>query len=129
MWREEPHPGNEDPFFRAMDARRMWWARSAGIMISAARRSLPLRLPVEAGSGRRRISLVSCVKVEKTGLKYTYYVAISDAVVTVLLFLKGWLSGNNVNKALLKYLTPIRPDRTYQRKVRSKRVIAFNIRS
>lgn len=73
--------------------------------------------------------VVSCVKVEKTGLKYTYSVAISDAVVTVRLFLKGWLSGNNVNKALLKYLTPIRPDRTYQRKVRSKRVIAFNNRS
>ena len=72
---------------------------------------------------------VSFVKVEKEGLKYTYSVAISDAVVTIRLFLKGWLSGTNVTKDLLKYLTPIRPGRTYQRKVRSKRVISFNNRS
>lgn len=72
--------------------------------------------------------LVSCAHVKKHGHKYKYKVAISDAVVTMRLFLAGKLSAKKVINDLLRYLTPIRPGRSFQRKVRSKRVIPFNYR-
>lgn len=65
--------------------------------------------------------IISCVKVSQTGRKYMQKVSVSDAVVTCRDFLIQRIKNAEIRELLLKYLTDIRPDRKYPRKVHSKR--------
>ena len=65
--------------------------------------------------------IISCVKVSQTGRKYMQKVSVSDAVVTCRDFLIQRIKNAEIRELLLRYLTDIRPDRKYPRKVRSKR--------
>ena len=65
--------------------------------------------------------LISCVKVVQSEQHYRRKVSVSDAVVTCRDFLIQRIKNAEIRELLLKYLTDIRPDRKYPRKVRSKR--------
>lgn len=70
------------------------------------------------------------VVVEDTGTKYQYQVNISMAIPICVEFL--FRSGNdppmNVEKLIGKYISPIRPGRSYPRYVKARRHIGFNYR-
>ena len=51
---------------------------------------------------------------------YPRKVSVSDAVLTCRDFLLGRISSSRAEKLLLQYLTEIRPDRSFQRKIRSQ---------
>ena len=65
--------------------------------------------------------LISCVKVVQSEQHYRRKVSVSDAVVTCRYFLIQRIKNAEIKELLLKYLTDIRPGRTFPRKVRSRR--------
>ena len=69
--------------------------------------------------------LVHCVKVEKKNTKYEYKVSVSDAIDTSRTFLIERLKNGTIKENLLKYLTPIKPGRSFERKIRSKRFVSM----
>ena len=65
--------------------------------------------------------MISCVEVVQSDTKYERKVSVSDAVVTCRYFLIHRFKNSEIREQLLRYLTDIRPGRSYPRKVRSKR--------
>ena len=68
--------------------------------------------------------LISCVELTKKDLKYEYKVAFKDAIIIGRDFLLGRIKPKDVIPLLKSYITPIRPDRAYPRKMRSQRLCA-----
>ena len=65
--------------------------------------------------------LIRCVSPSKTHTKFERKISVSDAIVTCRDFLTKHYTNNEVEALLLKYLTDIRPNRSFPRKKRSKR--------
>ena len=73
--------------------------------------------------------LISCVKVPEKDTKYKYKVDKTQAFITSRQFFAEELTDVEAERALLRYLTPIRPDRSYPRKVRSQSLTPLNNRN
>ena len=73
--------------------------------------------------------LAGSVTVKKEGTKYEYKVNITQAFVTCRFLLRGDLAPDDVYHELCRYVTPIRPDRHYERKMRSQRLPPLNNRN
>ena len=73
--------------------------------------------------------LVHSVKLPQKDLKYARKVSVSDAVVTCRYFLIHRLTNEYIKELLLKYLTDIRPGRSFPRKTRSKRFVPLTNRT
>ena len=61
--------------------------------------------------------------------KNKYKISVSDAVVTCRDFLIQRIKNEEIKEQFCRYLTDIRPERTYPRKNRSKRYVSFNNRA
>ena len=72
--------------------------------------------------------LISCVSPPKQMTKYRRKFSISDAVVTCRDFLIHRFKNEEIEELLLRYLTDIRPGRSFPRKTRSKRFIPLSNR-
>lgn len=73
--------------------------------------------------------LISCVEIQKKDTKYEYVINITQAFVTSRLFFRGESTAKEVEEALLRYLTPKRPGRSYSRKMRSQSLMPLNNRN
>ena len=69
------------------------------------------------------MQLAHTVKPSCDSRKYTCKVSVSDAVVTCRDFLLHRIKNEEIEAQLLKYLTEIRPGRSFPRKTRSKRFV------
>ena len=73
--------------------------------------------------------LISCVELTTNkDLKYEYKVAYMNAITIGRDFLLGRIKTKDVIPLLKSYITPIRPNRTYPRKMRSQRLCALQHR-
>ena len=75
------------------------------------------------------ILLVHSVTAPKKDCKYQYKISVSDAIVTCREFLIKKITNAEIQKELLRYLTPVRPGRSFPRKVRSKRFVPLTNRA
>lgn len=57
--------------------------------------------------------------------KYEWKVNFSTAVTNIRKWLRGYISSEELEKRIKKYLAPVRPDRKYKRDMRPKSVIPF----
>ena len=73
--------------------------------------------------------IMHCVDQPKKEAKYKYKISVSDAVVTCRDFMIHRIKNAEIEELLSRYLTDIRPGRTFPRKCRSKRYISFNNRT
>ena len=73
--------------------------------------------------------LTSCVSVPSKDTKYEYKIDRTQAFITTRLFFSEELTETETENALLRYRTPIRPDRRYTRKVRSQSLKPLNNRN
>lgn len=73
--------------------------------------------------------IVSCVEVPNKGTKYTYKLSFSSAIVICRHFLLRHQYYENVEERLLKHKTPVRPDRSYPRNMRSQRLKSLQNRT
>ena len=69
--------------------------------------------------------LVHSVSPPKRCTKHKYKISVSDAVITCRNFILNKIKHSEVKPLLLKYLTCVRPSRTFIRKNRSKRFVSF----
>ena len=72
--------------------------------------------------------LIHSVTLSQRGRKYKFKISVSDAVITLRDFMIHRIKNETIEKLLRKYVTDIRPDRTYPRKKRSKRFVSLNHR-
>ena len=73
--------------------------------------------------------MANCVNVRQTSKKYTLKVSVSDAIDICRNYLVSHLKNKTVKELLLRYRTEIRPDRSFQRKVRAKRFVPLTNRA
>ena len=74
--------------------------------------------------------LASCVTVEKKkNRKYEYKVNMTQAFMSCRMCFSGELPPALVEKELLRYLTPVRPGRSFAREMRSQRLMPLNNRN
>ena len=64
--------------------------------------------------------IVSCVDIPSNNTKYVYQVSFSDAVYKCRLFLLTKMNNSTILNLLLRDLTPIRPNRSFQRDIQSQ---------
>ena len=67
--------------------------------------------------------LAHCVTIPQENTKYNRKIAVSDAVVTCRDFLIHRFRNEDILQLLVRYLTDIRPGRSFERKTRSKRFV------
>lgn len=67
--------------------------------------------------------LVHSVSLPKRSTKHKYKISVSDAVITCRNYILNKIKSTEVKPLLLKYLTCVRPGRTFIRKKRSKRFV------
>ena len=72
--------------------------------------------------------VITSVSLPRLERKYQYKVSVSDAIVTCRDFLIHEIKNAEIEDLLLKYLTDVRPGRSYPRKKHSKRYIPFTNR-
>ena len=75
------------------------------------------------------ILLTKCVKVQQDSRKYNCKVSVADAVITCRYFLIERVKNGTIESMLLRYLTEIRPDRSFPRKKHTKRFSGFTNRA
>lgn len=73
--------------------------------------------------------IVRLVPPPKKDTKLSYKVSISDAIVTCRDFLIHRIKNAEIAALLYRYLTDVRPGRTFPRKVRGRRYVSFNNRA
>lgn len=73
--------------------------------------------------------LVSCVRLSRGDTKYEYKVSFSDAVSITRHFLIHRIINAEILHMLQRYLVPVRPDRAFPRKIRSKRFVPLQYRT
>ena len=73
--------------------------------------------------------IVACVDVPQSDKKYTYKISFSDAVYKCRSFLLKLKDCEDITNQLLKNLTPIRPDRSFDRNMQSQRLRTLQHRS
>ncbi len=69
--------------------------------------------------------LVHSVSLPQRCTKHKYKISVSDAVITCRNFILNKIKSSEVKPLLIKYLTCVRPDRTFIRKKRSKRFVSL----
>jgi len=73
--------------------------------------------------------IVHTVPLPQKATKYQRKISVSDAVVTCRDFLIHRVKNAEIESSVSRYLTDVRPNRTFPRKKRSKRYISFNNRN
>ena len=73
--------------------------------------------------------LVHCVSTPDKNTKLHYKVSVSDAVITCQHYLIHRILNEEIEALLVRYLTPIRPGRSFPRKMRSKRFVPLTNRT
>ena len=73
--------------------------------------------------------IARCIKPVRHKTKYRYVLSLSDACVTVRYYLLERIKNSEIIRELQRYVTPIRPGRSYQRTLRAGHVMPFNNRS
>ena len=64
--------------------------------------------------------IVSCVDIPSNNTKYVYQVSFSDAIYKCRQFLLTKMKNSTILNLLLRDLTPIRPNRSFQRNIQSQ---------
>ena len=72
--------------------------------------------------------LASQVIINKSGRTYDYQICFSDAAYASRLFFIGVLSSPKVEAYLKKHLTPVRPKRSFERRLHPQTVVSFAYR-
>ena len=72
--------------------------------------------------------LTSHVTIKPSKLKKAYKICFSDAVYACRKFLRDKLTSSQLETYIAKHLSIIRPNRTFQRKIRSKAPVSFTYR-
>ena len=72
--------------------------------------------------------LTSHVAIKTSKLKQTYKICFSDAVYACRKFLRNKLTSFQLETYIAKHLSIIRPNRTFQRKIKSKAPVSFTYR-
>ena len=76
------------------------------------------------------ISLIlSCVDVPNNETTYTYQVSVSDAIYKCRLYLLKRMTNTAIVELLLRDKTPVRPDRSFERNMRSQRLKSLQNRT
>lgn len=73
--------------------------------------------------------IAGCIKPAQHNTKYKYEISLSDACVTVRYYLLERIKSIEIIRELQRYVTPIRPGRSYKRNLRAGHVMPFNNRA
>lgn len=73
--------------------------------------------------------LLSCVQVPKNNSAFLCKISVSDAIFKCRSFLLGHISQSRLLELLMRDLTPIRPGRSFKRKIRSHRLMPLQNRT
>ena len=73
--------------------------------------------------------IAGCIKPTQHNTKYKYVISLTDACITVRYYLLGKIKNSKIVRELKRYVTPVRPGRSYQRTLRTGHVMPFNNRS
>lgn len=73
--------------------------------------------------------IAGCIKPAQHNTKYKYEISLSDACVTVRYYLLERIKNTEIIRELQRYVTPIRPGRSYKRNLRAGHVMPFNNRA
>jgi hypothetical protein len=73
--------------------------------------------------------IAGCIKPVQHNTKYKYEISLSDACVTVRYYLLERIKNTEIVRELQRYVTPVRPGRSYKRNLRAGHVMPFNNRA